>query len=112
MWEKRDWRGVQRFGMTLAGAYGYDPKSGASANSATFARAGCLVYCVAGQVSRYRGAALVRQLGNLDVVGLQQFSGRVVHAGEGHLVPDLGLQQALLRGREFRLRFQDKKDRA
>jgi len=54
----------------------------------------------------------VRQLGNLDVVGLQQFSGRVVHAGEGHLVPDLGLQQALLRGREFRLRFQDKKDRA
>ena len=54
--------------------------------------------------------ALFCQLGNLHVIGLQQLSSRVIDSGQRQLITDLRLQQALLGGCDFGLRFEHQKD--
>ncbi len=60
----------------------------------------------------FSAAALPRQILDLNLIRLQQFSRRMIDARDCKLISDLGLDQALLGSRKFRLSFEDEEDRA
>src|ERR1035438_6164625 len=86
-----------------------DPKSGASANSATFALRdnSLLPLPAAGKMHRLAAETsarcLVGQLRDLHMVGFQQFSRSTIEAGHCELVVHFRLQQAQLDRKSTRL---------